>query len=483
MSTLKHKVLSGLIWSYGERISAQLVSLIVSIVLARLLSPEEFGVIAIIMIFITFCDAVVTGGLGNALVQKKDIDELDVNSMLFCSIILSVVLYVLLFVFAPFISSFFAIPSITVVLRILGIRLLVSGVNSIQRAWIQKKTQFRKFFYATSIGTSISAIIGIMMAYHGFGVWSLVAQYLSNALIDTIVLFFIDDWMPRFQFSWHRAKSMLIYGWKVLVSTIVFTIEGNLRSILIGKQFGSVELAYFDQGRKFPNLIVVNINSTIGGVLFPFFSSTQNDLIILKNMCRRSIKVCIYILAPILIGLICIANDFVEIVYTEKWLKCVPILQIIAASFLFRPLSTTCNQAILSLGKSGESLKAMIVINIVDISVIFATVFVFHNIYYVALGALCSEFIGMLCYMYYIKKELEYKYYEQIRDIIPSIVLAMSMGVFIYPLHLLPINSIIIVVLQIVLGIMYYIIVSFLFKFDNIDYILNSVRNRTSKMI
>lgn len=254
MESNKHKVASGLFWSYGERIFAQLVSLIVSIILARLLSPENYGVISIVMIFITFCDAIVTGGFGNAIVQKKEADELDVNTMFCCSMAVSALLYGIIYVAAPWIAGFYSMDIICPILRVLGLRLLISGVNSIQRAWIQKRMLFRQFFIATSFGTALSAVVGIGLAYLGAGAWALVAQYLTNSFVDTTVLFFTNDWRPKLQFSLARARALLAYGWKVLLTTIVFTIESNLRSLIIGKKFGSADLAYYDQGNKFPKI-------------------------------------------------------------------------------------------------------------------------------------------------------------------------------------------------------------------------------------
>ena len=326
MESNKQKVAGGLFWSYGERIMAQLVSLVVSVVLARLLDPENYGVISIVMIFITFCDAIVSGGFGNAIVQKKDADELDVNTMLCCSVATSFFLYVIIFFAAPAIADFYDMDIIRPILRVLGLRLLISGVNSIQRAWIQKRMLFRRFFVSTSFGTVISAVVGISMAYRGMGAWSLVAQYLTNSFIDTMVLLITNDWKPRLQFSWRRAKSMLSYGWKVLLTTVVYTIEGDLRSLIIGKQFGSADLAYYDQGKKFPNLLVTNINTSISNVIFPVLSKSQDDLNRMRTICRRSIRTSTYLLAPLLIGLIAVANEFVQVILSEKWLPCVPYL-------------------------------------------------------------------------------------------------------------------------------------------------------------
>lgn len=360
MENKKNKIASGLFWSYGERIFGQSVSLIVSIILARLLSPENYGVISIVMIFITFCDAIVTGGFGNAIVQKKDADELDVNTMLCCSMAVSASLYGIIYMAAPWIAGFYQMDIICPLLRVLGLRLLIFGFNSIQHAWIQKQMLFQKFFIASSFGTVLSAVVGISLAYLGAGPWALVAQYLTDSFLDTILLLFTNDWRPKLQFSLKRARSLLSYGWKVLLTTIVYTIEGNLRSLIIGKKFGSADLAHYDQGGRFPNLLVANVHSTITSVMFPVLSQCQDDPVRLKQLTRQTIRISNYLLTPLLVGLVAVADSFVCAILSEKWMPCVPYLQILTLTYLTRPFANTCHQAILSKGRSDIILNIMI---------------------------------------------------------------------------------------------------------------------------
>lgn len=478
MENNKQKVAGGLFWSYGERIMAQLVSLIVSIVLARLLDPENYGVISIVMIFITFCDAIVSGGFGNAIVQKKNADELDVNTMLCCSVFTSILLYLIIFFSAPFIAQFYEMDIICPILRVLGLRLLISGVNSIQRAWIQKRMLFRRFFISTSFGTVISAFVGISMAYMGMGAWALVAQYLTNSFIDTTVLLITNDWKPQLQFSWNRAKSMLSYGWKVLLTTVVYTIETDLRSLIIGKQFGSADLAYYDQGKKFPNLLVTNINTSISNVIFPVLSKSQDDLSQMRNICRRSIKTSTYLLAPLLIGLIAVATEFVQVILSEKWLPCVPYLQILTLVFLVRPLTTTCQQAIMSTGRSDITLKIMILINLTDVILLLMAVFAFKSVIMIAVGALITEIVSLGLFMKYVKRCIEYTYIEQLLDIGPSLFLAISMGIIVYCVGLLKIDASLLLVVQIIIGSIYYIFVSYILHFEPYEYITKMIREK-----
>ena len=478
MESSKQKVAGGLFWSYGERIMAQLVSLIVSIVLARLLDPENYGVISIVMIFITFCDAIVTGGLGNAIVQKKDADELDVNTMLCCSVATSILLYIIIFCAAPYIASFYNMPIIRPILRVLGLRLLISGVNSIQRAWIQKRMLFKRFFVSTSFGTIISAVVGISMAYMGKGAWALVGQYLTNSFIDTAVLLITNDWKPRLQFSWKRAKEMLSYGWKVLVTTVVYTIEGDLRSLIIGKKFGSADLAYYDQGKKFPNLLVTNINTSISNVMFPVLSESQNDPTRLKQLCRRAVRIGIYLLSPLLIGLMGVADTFVIAILSEKWAPCIPFLRILTLVFLVRPFTTTCQQSILSVGRSDITLKIEIIVNAVAIGILFYSVFILESVLGIAIGTLIAELVSMGMFMYYENKIIRYSYKEQLQDLLPSLGLATVMGVIVYIVHFLPIYKGLALILQVVIGAAFYFAASYVLQFEPFVYLVGMLKEK-----
>lgn len=479
MESSKQKLAGGLFWSYGERIMAQLVSLIVSIVLARLLDPENYGVISIVMIFITLCDAIVTGGFGNSIVQKKDADERDVNTMFICSVVTSLFLYIVLFLMAPCIADFYHMEIIRPILRVLGLRLLISGVNSIQRAWIQKRMLFKRFFISTSVGTIISAIVGISMAYMGTGAWALVGQYLTNSFIDTLVLAITNEWRPKLQFSFERAKQMLSYGWKVLLTTVVYTIEGELRSLIIGKKFGSADLAYYDQGKKFPNLLVSNINTSISNVMFPALSRCQDDQVRLKRMCRRAVKIGTYLLAPLLIGLIGVADTFVVVVLSEKWIPCIPYLRILTLVFLVRPFTTTCQQSILSVGRSDITLKIEVVVNIVAIGILFFAVFGMESVLWVAYGTLAVEAVSMGMFMYYENKIMGYTYKEQLQDLLPGICLAACMGILVDSLQNIPMSDGSTLVFQIIAGAVFYITTSYLIQMDSFVYLVKMLADKS----
>ena len=473
MGTSKKKVVSGLIWSYGERLTAQGISLVVTVILSRILFPEEYGTIAIVLIFISICDAFLIGGLGNSLIQKKDSDEIDASSIFYCSLLLSIILYLILFFAAPSISRFYNNELLTPLIRILALRLPITSYNTIQQAMVQKKMAFKKFFYATIAGTIISGIIGIFMALKGFGIWALVGQYLSKTVIDTLVLYIQNKWLPQLIFSYRRAKGLLKFGSNLLLSNLIYTFEGNCRGLIVGKIFGPSDLAYYDQGNKFPNLIVVNINSTISRVLFPALAQEQNDIFKIKQMCRRSIQIGLFILAPLMLGLIIVAKDFVKVILTEKWLPCVEFLRILSLVYFFKPLATMCQQAILALGKSHITLRIEIIQGSLSVILLCISVFIFKSLPAVAWSNVIVEIVGICLLSNKIRNLIGYTYKEQLSDVFPIVSATSIMGLLIYLIQFIPISSSGILFMQILIGIISYFTISYLTKSVSLFYLLN----------
>ncbi len=465
------KTFSGLIWSFCEKMSAQLVSTVITIILARLLAPEHYGMVAIVTVLITFLNVFVTGGFGTALVQKKDADNTDFNTTFWLSFSVSVVLYLALFFFAPLIASFYEMPALTDVIRIMGISLPVFSINNIQQAEVQRKMEFKTFFYATLVGTLFSGVAGVALAYTGFGIWALVVQYLTNSVINTIMLFIIGKWRPRFQFSVKRLKSIWSYGWKVLATQIVFTVEGDVRSLIVGRVFGASDLAFFDQGKKYPALLVGNVSGAIDKVMLPAYSKLQDQREALLAMLRRSIRTGIYILSPILVGFAMVSESFVTIFLTDKWLECVPYLQIFCLSYLFRPLESSCHQALLAIGKSGMVLFCMILINVVSLLFILISVFVLKSVLAIAIFSLLTTLISICVFLTMAGRLLNYSLKQQLSDILPSIALSLVMGVAVYLIGALNMAIFAKLCLQISVGVIIYIGASLVFKLEPFVYL------------
>lgn len=471
MSKKNSGVVSNLLWKFAERISAQLVTLIVSIVLARLLEPSHYGVISIVTIFITFANVFVSDSFGSALIQKKDADDVDFSSVLYFNIAFSLVLYGILFLFAPNIALFYGeeYEILSPVLRVLSIRIILSAINSVQQAYVSKKMMFKKFFLATLLGTIISAVVGITMAYKGFGVWALVAQYLTNTTVDTIVLNRSINFKPKLIFSAERLKKLVPYGAGILGTKLLITGFQEIRALLIGRLYSSSDLAYYDKGKQFPNLIVTNIDSSIGAVLFPKLSNMQNDPIRIKELTRKSIRFSAYIMSPVMLGLAAIAEPFVELILTEKWLPCVPLIQLFCIVYLFQPIHTANMQAIKALGRSDIYLKLELIKKSIELIVLISIMWISVEAIVISMAVLTILFTFVNAYPNI--KLLHYSFKEQMRDIISPIVMSLVMFIIVILIGLAPIPLILKLILQIVSGGMIYVLLSIFTKNKELSYI------------
>ena len=339
-------------WRFAERCGAQLVTFIVSIVLARILAPEDYGTIALVTVFTTIMQVFVDSGLGIALIQKKDADDLDFSSVFYFNFAVCIVLYALMFLAAPYIAKFYDDNTLVPIVRVISLTIVISGVKGIQQSYVSRNMLFKRFFYATLGGTIFSAFLGIGMAYAGFGVWAIVAQQLSNTAIDTLILWITVKWRPKKMFSWERLTNLLKFGWKLLASSLLDTVYNNLRNLIIGKIYSSSDLAYYNQGDKFPKLIVANINTSIDSVLLPTMSQAQDDRERVKMMTRRAIKTSTYVMAPLMMGLVFCAVPIVKLVLTDKWLPCVFFLRVFCITYMFWPIHTANLNAINAMGRT-----------------------------------------------------------------------------------------------------------------------------------
>ena len=462
-------VFSNFIWRFAERCGAQLVTFIVSIVLARILMPEDYGTVALVTVFTTIMQVFVDSGLSTALIQKKDADDLDFSSVFYFNFAVCIILYLIMFFAAPYISSFYNISELTPIIRVISLIIVISGVKGVQQSYVSRNMLFKRFFYATLGGTIFSAFLGIAMAYAGFGVWAIVAQQLSNTAIDTIILWITVKWRPKLMFSWKRLKGLLGFGCKLLCSALLDTGYNNLRNLLIGKIYSSSDLAFYNQGDKFPKLIITNINTSIDSVLLPAMSNEQDNRDKVKSMTRRSIMVSCYIMAPLMIGLACCASNIVTVVLTEKWLPCVFFLQIFCITYLFYPIHTANLSAINALGRSDLFLKLEIWKKVVGLVLLFSTIFI--SVEAMAYSLLISTLTSMIINSWPNKKLLNYSFLEQIKDILPSIILAIGMGAVVYLIGYLPLPTLPLLFTQVICGGVIYLFGSSLLKLEPYVYV------------
>ena len=469
MNTSNKKIITGIGWTFGERILAKTISLIVSIVLARLLEPSHYGIIAIVSVFISFLDAFVSGGFGSALVQKKDADNLDFNTICWFSISLSIFLYILLYIVAPYIARFYNMEQLVIVTRILGLRIIVSSFNSIQHAYVQRRMIFKRFFFSTLGGTIVSAIVGITMAYLGYGVWAFVGQYLSNSIIDTIVLLFTIEWKPKLEWSFSRLKAMIGFGFKMLGATLVNTLQDNIRALVVGKVFTKEDLAYYNQGKKYPSTIMNNLVGSVQKVMFPAFSESQQDRENIKNMMRKSIRLSSFILVPVVVGMISMADTFILLLLTEKWAPAIPYLQILSLIYLTRTMDSIFQSGLLAIGKSGLNMIHEIVESVLSLTMIYLGAFIMRSVIFIAWSYVIVMIVGTGIFMWFVSKHFHYTFVEIMKDFLPYIALSLIMGAIIYLLKYMCINKLILFILQFTFGIIIYICLARLTKVQELN--------------
>lgn len=475
MNSNKKSVLSGVFWKFAERVGAQVVSLIVSIVLARLLAPSEYGAISLVMVFITIANVFVTSGFGTALIQKKDADDIDFSTVFYFSLIFTTLLYVIMFFSAEFIADFYEMPILKPVFRVLSLSIVIMGINSVQQAYVSREMIFKKFFYATIIGTIISAVVGITLAYHGFGVWALVAQTLTNNVIDTIVLQLTIQWRPIKAFSLNRLKMLFTYGWKLLVQSVVLQLYSSLRSLIIGKIYTPADLAFYTKGNQFPDLISTNIDTAINTALFPAMSKEQESIERVKMMARKTTQVTSYVMNPILIGFAAVAEPFITLLLTEKWLPCVPYLRICCIALLFRPPQTAILQAVKAVGRSDSVLKVDFPIRIVALAVLLVSIR--FGIIYLALSEVLITVFGTVLYVIMSHKIINYGAREVCADFLINTSLAMVMGIITWMVgKILPLSSIAVLPIQVFVGVIVYILFSIITNNTSFKYVLNTLK-------
>ncbi len=480
MKKYKDSILVGnFLWRFAERCGAQLVTAVVSLLLARILLPEDYGRIALIAVFTNIMYVFVDCGLCTALIQKKDADDLDFSSVFYFNLVVCLVLYAAMFFAAPYIAAFYKDASLAPVVRVISLTLIFAGLKGIQQVYVSRNMMFKLFFFSTLGGTLFSAVLGLGMAYAGFGVWALVAQQLSNTAIDTLILWLTVGWRPKKIFSWQRLKGLLSYGWKLLVSTLLDTVYNNLRSLVIGRVYTSADLAYYNQGSIAPDAIAVNVDSSIDSVLFPAMSAVQDDREQVKDMTRRAIKTSVYIIAPLMMAVAFCAKPLVRVVLTEKWLPCVPFLRIFCITYMFYPVHTANLNAIKALGRSDLFLKLEFIKKVIGLTLLLVT----YRISVMAMGysLLVSSVTSQLINTWPNKTLLHYRYLEQLKDILPSILLAVFMGSCMWLVSLAGLPDIVTLVLQILLGLAIYLAGSALLKFDTFEYLWNVVKPKIQK--
>lgn len=471
---LKRKTISGILWQLLQKGSMQIVAFVVSVILARLINPEEFGVVAMAAIFMSVAGVLADSGLGTSLVQKKDIDELDQDTVFYAGLVISIILYSVLFFCAPLIARLYGEDRLVNIIRVAAISLFATSFNSVQGALVMRAMDFKKYFYANLAATLLSAIVGISMAYQGYGVWALVWQNLVRSVGAVLVLFVLVRWLPHLRFSWDRLKGLFSFGLNLTAANLIGTLFNELRGFLIGLRFQAADLAFYNRGNSIPGLINDNVNGTISAVLFPAMSRLQDDKDAVKSSMRHAMMTSVFIMAPLMILLAVTSKQIILILYTEKWAQAIPFMQVIVFYHLFSIVGMANLQAINAIGRSDITFKLEFIKKPILLGILLYTCSV--SPLALSVGTAVYSIIGAAINAAPNKKLIGYSYREQLTDVLPQMLIGLLAGAAAWLIGRIDMNIYVQLVAQFVVGGGVYLILAKLVKLESFDYMVKTIR-------
>ena len=466
----KGKIFSGFFWRFLERSSYQIITLCVTVLLQRLLEPEMYGIVSKVTVITAILLVFVDSGMANALIQKKDPDDLDFSSVFYFNIVFCLFLYLGLYALSPWLAVALKEERLIPVMRVLGLTVLVSGLKNVQEAYVRKTMQFRLFFRSTIGGTVFSGALGIFLALQGYGVWALVWQQLSNVAVNTLILWFTVGWRPKRMFSWQRLGGLFHYGVKLLGASLLDVGYQKIYPLIIGVTEGNAEMAFFEKGQHYPNTANDLVMTTMDGVLLPAMAEEQNRKERLREMTRRAIMLGSFLVMPAMAGFAACAEPLVRLAVTAKWLPTVPYLRIFCIIYAFTPMHLANLNAIKAVGESGTFLILEIIKRGIEAVVLIITVR--YGPYAMALGLLCSELASLGINAWPNGRILDYSWMQQMKDILPTLLLSLIMAAGVYAISLLSLPDILILLIQIPLGVGIYVLGSRLMKLESFAYVM-----------
>lgn len=465
-------------WKLLERFGVSGIQFILQLILARILDPEHYGALSIMIIFTNLANVFIQTGFNTALIQNKDVTEEDYSSVLWVSLLAALAAYGILFAAAPWIADFYTMPYIVTPLRMLALILFPGAVYSIQLAKVSREMDFKKVFYSSIAGTLISGLVGIAIAYLGGGLWALVVQNMLSIIVSCIVMRFTVRLKIRIICNFQRIVILFTYGWKLLVSALLETMYQNLHGLVIGKKYNNETLAYNNRGNQFPMFIINAVNGSVQSVMLPAMSAEQDDRTRVKQIMRNSVTMSAYIIFPMMAGLAAVAEPLVTILLTEKWLPCVPYMQIYCFTLAFYPVHSCNLQAINAMGRSDLFLKLEIIKKVYGLIALAIAVFCFDSPIAIAGTGLFATWIGWFVNAYPNKKLINYAYMEQIADLLPSMLISLAMCILVLLAGKIGGHPLLVLIIQIITGIVSYVLLSIIVKPEPYRVVLTMLRQK-----
>lgn len=468
---LRRESIKGFVWRFVQSISAQVMSFIIQIVLARLLLPSDYGIIALTSTFVTILNVIISTGFTSALVQQKEISDLEKSSMFFLSVFIGVLLYIVVFVSSPFFAAFYQEALLIDVLRVQGLSLVIVSFMSVHSALIQRGLQFKITFLSGLVAVVAQGIVGITMALKGFGVWALVWATVVQNLVDCLMLFLLYKWRPKLQFSFSSIKRMMSFSSKVLAGNVLNAVYNSSKTLVIGRVYDKEVVGFYNRGNQFPSVVMTGFDGSVSAVLFSSLSKIQDDQERLLAYLRRGLKISLAVCVPLMCGMAAVADPMINALLTEKWASAVPFVMMECLLCLAWPLAARA-QALNAIGKSGVNLAINIVIKLISLILLFASIP--FGIYVMCLSSLLATFISFVVYSVVLKRFLNYSIRLQLLDVLPTYGIGLIMFLIIYGLSALLVCNVFLELFFLVLiGAVLYIALCFLFRIEGFMYIMN----------
>ena len=454
---------------------SQGLSLAIQIILARLLLPEDFGSLAIIVAITNYAAIFVQSGIATALIQKKDLDDKDVSTVLISCLILASAFYTILFVAAPFIANAFESDILEPTLRIQSLVLFLNAINSVQTAILSRKMQFKRLFVRSLIAVPVSGIVGIAMAYLGFGLWSLVMYNLSNMLVVVLVMNIGNDLRIKLGFSMEKARTIYSFSSKILVTSFVSGGYDLMRTMAIGKKYNTNDLAFYDKAYSYSYYVVNILNSSISSVMLPTFSKKQDDINEIKLIARRSTKLSAFVMIPLMVGIATIATPLVRLLLTEKWMECVPYLMIFCMLRIPGIFMAIDKQIFYAIGRSEINMYYEICLFIINIIALIISLKM--GVLWIAIFACAIEYIGLIAIFTLSKKFVNYNFKERLLDLWKSIASSIVMFVGLNFINLQT-SDLVTILAKFIIGVVVYLLMSMILSDDSLKYIFSIVTRK-----
>ena len=474
--SLKETAAKSMFWAVGERFLTQGTLFVISLVLARILSPEDYGVLSLLLIFINLADVLVTNGLGEALIQKNKPGKVDYGTIFVTGLAMSVVLYALFFLCSDVIAAFYGMDQIGSYLRVLALRLPFSTLSAIQKAYIAKAFLFRTQFVASSLGSLLSGVCAIAMALYGFGIYSLIAQQLLSVVLTSLIMALQTKWLPQFTFCKLSFKTLVPLGVQFCGASLINSIYTEGRSLIIGKFYSAADLAYFNRGNQFPSMVIGNLNAPISNVMLPVMCKVNGDKDRLRSVLQKAIRLSSYLVFPMMAILAGCAPALVTVLLTDKWSACVPYLQLGCLFFLFQPLQTMNWQALKAMGEGACCLRLEVVKKVICFGLLFASIP--FGVMGIAIASAASGFFSMIVNIVPVRRLLDYGIKDQIWDIAKPALVSSACFLAMLLIGRADLAPIALLMVQLMSGLLIYILGSMVFKLDGFAVIRSELLSR-----